>query len=101
MTTDIPIKYVNDTKATDFEVVVFTKNFNVNTPMVYYVAWQVLRGQSSKDFIYPVSMGVGATYEDHGRVSAGPFPSELGSTWLITQDTPSSTAVLSKGNEYS
>ena len=99
MTTDIPIKYVNATTSTDFEVVVFTKNFSTNTPQVYYVAWQILRAQTSAQFIYPVTTAVGATYHTGGQlVTAGPFPAELGSTWEITQNSINATAVLTKSN---
>ena len=99
MTTDIPIKYINATVSTDFEVVVFTKNYNVNTPQVYYVAWQILRAQTSAQFVYPVSTAVGATYHTGGQlITAGPFPAQLGSTWEITQDSINATAVLKQSN---
>ncbi len=110
MTDDIPIKYINNTRNTDFEVMVFTKNYSTRTPKVYYVAWQVLRGQTSVEFKYPVSISVGATYYSSGlQVVAGPFGSDLGSSWRITQDKPVDTAVLkqskakksSKCNMYS
>ena len=95
MTTDVPIKYINATTNTDFEVVVFTKNFSTNTPKTYYAAWQVLRGQTSVQFVYPVSMSVGATYKSGGQlITAGPFPAKLGSTWEITQESATDTAVL-------
>ena len=95
MTTDIPIKYINATTNTDFEVVVFTKNFSTNTPKTYYAAWQVLRGQTSVQFVYPVTMSVGATYKSGGQlITAGPFPAKLGSTWEITQESATDTAVL-------
>ena len=99
MTTDIPIKYINSTRNTDFEVVVFTKNFSTDTPKTYYAAWQILRGQTSVQFIYPVSMGVGATYTSGGQfITAGPFPAKLGSSWEITQESASDTAVLKESN---
>ena len=98
MTSDIPIKYVNVTGYTDFEVVVFTKNFSTNTPKTYYCAWQVLRGQSSVQFVYPVSLAVGATYTQGGqKIMAGPFPAPLGSTWQIIQETSTDTAALKQG----
>ena len=97
-TTDINIAYVNATGQTDFDVVVFTKNFNVNTPKVYYVAWKVLRAQNEADFVFPVSMEVGATYTSSGTTNkAGPFPAELGSTWSIAQEPASATATLTQG----
>ena len=96
---DIAIKYINSTGNTDFQVVVFTKNFSTNTPKIYYCAWQVLRAQTSVQFVYPVSMAVGATYTQGGQlITAGPFPAPLGSTWEIKQDSATSTAVLSQGN---
>ena len=98
MTSDIAIKYINSTGNTDFQVVVFTKNYSVNTPKTYYCAWQVLRGQTSVQFVYPVSISVGATYTQGGQlITAGPFPAKLGSTWEIKQDSNKSTAVLSAG----
>ena len=98
MTTDIPITYVNATGQSDFQVVVFTKNFSTNTPVTYYAAWEVLKGQSQVRFAYPVSMSVGATYQSGDQtIYAGPFPAPLGSTWDITQDFASSTATLTEG----
>ena len=97
MTTDIPIKYVNATRNTDFEAVVFTKNYSTNTPNTYYCAWQVLRGQTSVQFVYPVTTAVGAVYSQGGQtITAGPFPAELGSTWQITQESSIDTAVLAQ-----
>ena len=95
MNDDIPIKYINNTKNTDFEVMVFTKNYSTRTPKVYYVAWQVLRGQTSVEFKYPVNLAVGATYATNGlQVVAGPFDATLGSSWRITQEKPTDTSVL-------
>ena len=99
MTTDIPIKYINATCNTDFEVVVFTKNFNINTPTVYYAAWAVLQAQTSVQFIYPISSSIAASYYAAGKlVTAGPFPAKVGSTWEITQASPDDTAVLKESN---
>ena len=87
MTTDIKIRYINATSKVDFAVVVFTKNFSVSTPKMFYSAWQVLKGQSSVDFVYPISTSVGVTYEENGQIiTSGPFPAELGTTWEITQE---------------
>ncbi len=98
MSTDIVIKYVNKTGKTDFEVVVFTKNFSTNTPMTYYCAWQILRGQNNVQFVYPVTTAIGATYNKGGlEISSGPFPAELGTTWTISQESDESTAVLEEG----
>ncbi|XP_019863959.1 PREDICTED: uncharacterized protein LOC109593212 [Amphimedon queenslandica] len=96
-TSNIKISYVNATGNTDFAVVVFTKNFNVNTPKVYYSAWKILRAQSQVDFVYPVSLGVGVEYTTStGLHRAGPFPAELGSTWELSHDTITSTPSLNK-----
>ena len=87
MTTDIKIRYINATSEVDFAVVVFTKNFTVSTPEAFYSAWQVLKGQTSVDFVYPISTSVGVTYEENGQIiTSGPFPAELGTTWEITQE---------------
>lgn len=95
MTTDIPICYINATTHTDFQVVVFTKNFTVNMPLVYYVAWEILKTQSQIDFKYPVSMSVGATFESGDQTNiAGPFEAKLGSTWEITQPRIDSIVTL-------
>ncbi len=89
---------MNKTGKTDFEVVVFTKNFSTNTPQTYYCAWQILRGQTSIKFVYPVSTAIGATYKERGQeISAGPFPAELGTTWTVSQESDESTAVLEEG----
>lgn len=97
MTTNIPIKYINSTGSTDFQVLVFTKNFSLNTPETYFAAWQVLRAQNQAEFQYPVEIEVGASYEHGGQViTSGPFGASLGSTWNISQTSPSETSVLSE-----
>ena len=101
MTSNIRVKYINKTGSTDFQVLVFTKNFSTNTPETYYAAWQVLRAQTEADFNYPVEIEVGASYEQAGQVIiSGPFGASLGSTWDVVQDTPTSTTVLSEGDLY-
>lgn len=99
MTEYINIKYVNNTNNTDFEVMVFTKNYSTRTPKTYYVAWQVLRGQTSVLFKYPLNyMEVGASYEERGLlVVSGPFHADVGSSWKITQPQPNDTAILQQG----
>ena len=52
MTDSIPITYKNDTGASDFQVLVFTKNFSTNTPKTFYVAWEVLNAQMNTRFAY-------------------------------------------------
>ncbi len=94
---DIQIKYVNSTTRTDFEVMVFTKNYSTRTPKTYYCAWHVLRGQTSVAFNYPVHLAVGATYQENSlKISSGPFHAHLGSSWRITQEKINDTAVLSE-----
>ncbi len=97
MTSTINVKYVNGTGNTDFEVMVFTKNYSTRTPKTYYVAWHVLRGQTSVSFQYPVDLSVGCSFEEHGlKITSGPFASLLGSSWRITQPKSVSTAVLAQ-----
>ena len=94
---DITIKYINKTTRTDFDVMVFTKNFSTRTPKTYYCAWHVLRGQTSVAFQYPVHLSVGATFKENGlKISSGPFDAELGTSWRITQEQINDTAVLNQ-----
>ncbi len=97
-TTDIPIKYVNSTGSTDFSVVVFTKNFSVNTPETYYAAWEVIQVQNSSQFVYPISTAIGASYDLGDQYNTmGPFGAVLGSTWQINQDDKDATPILESG----
>ena len=95
----IDIKYVNNTGKTDFDVMVFTKNYSTRTPNIYYVAWQILRGQTSVYFSYPLdTVQVGASYHQHGQIiNSGPFHADIGSSWKITQPKRTSTAILEQG----
>lgn len=96
--TRIPIRYINNTGKVDFEVMVFTKNYNTKTPKIYYVAWHVLRAQSIVDFSFSSNLSIGAFYKENGLViRAGPFLAESGSTWTIVQNDRRDTAVLNKG----
>lgn len=98
MTSDIPIHYKNMTGKWDFQVLVFTKNYTPNTPKTYYAAWEVLNAQTETDFVYPVDVGVGATYQDGDQeVASGPFTANLGSTWRIIKESPKDTAELLEG----
>ncbi len=87
--TDIPIKFVNKADAT---VVVFTKNFAPSADE-YYVAWQVLKANSTAEFVYPAKTSVGAT---HGGANllGGPFETEPGSVWEIHQEDESESPTL-------
>jgi dynein heavy chain 1 len=98
MASSIPIEYINDTKKTDFKVLVFTKNYSVNTPKTYYVAWQILTAETSSQFEYAATISVGATYQKSGQIiTAGPFQAELGSTWEIQDPEEGASATLTKG----
>lgn len=97
LTEDIPVKYVNATKKTDVQVVVFSKNSSLTTPSTCYVAWHILRGQGGVQFTYPASIEIGASYKTGGMtITAGPINSEQGSTWEIKQETLHETATLTK-----
>ena len=75
----IPIRYINCTGKTDFQVLVFTKNFSVNTPETYHAAWQILNA----------NIEIGACYEQGSqKILAGPFTAELVSTWEINHMIP-------------
>lgn len=93
---DISITYKNNTKQNDFEVVVFTKNENPNAIDTPFVAWKVLKAQTSADFVYPADVSVGASWKSSGGVTnfAGPLLAKLGSTWELTMPTPSSSPTL-------
>ena len=98
MTADIQIEFINGTGNTDFQVVVFTKNFSTNTPETIYAAWQVICVQTSSSFLYPVSTSVEAKYDIGGQTNnMGPFPAKLGSTWEIRQEPKSGTPTLREG----
>ena len=94
----IPIRYINATGKTDFEVLVFAKNFSNTTPQSYYAAWQVLRAQTTSEFEYPVDIHIEINYKEQAqKVTGGPFHADLGSTWEITQESKISTAILTEG----
>ena len=95
---DIPITYYNQTGQNNFEVVVFTKNENPSAIDTPFVAWRVLKAQTSAQFVYPVNVAVGATWTDGGVTSsAGPIVSSLGATWVLTQKTSESPPNLKDG----
>ena len=94
----VPIVYFNKTNCVDFDVIVFTQGESTHTVRSPYVAWQVLRGQSSVTFLYPKDVQVGATYQQQDQmVTAGPFCTEEGSTWEIVQNKISDTAEIQEG----
>lgn len=91
---DIPIKFINTTGKVDFDIVLFTKTFSNNSVPVF-VAWQILRCQTSVSLIYPHSVEVGSSFT-HGiqLVSCGPFNAEVGTTWEIRQESKASSPML-------
>jgi len=98
MASNINVKYINKTGNTDFEVMVFTKNYSTRTPKIFYVAWHVLRGQTSVTFQYPMDLAVGCSYNENNlKIVSGPFTAGSGSSWKIAQPKPNSTAVLQQG----
>lgn len=102
MSSKIPIIYKNLTGSTDFQVLVFTKNYSPDTPKSYYAAWEVLRAQTEVKFAYPADVSVGATYVSGDQeILSGPFSAILGSTWTITQESASSTASLNESTYIS
>ena len=83
----------DSTLGLDFEVVVFAGGPRGN------VAWQVLRTQNSVAFEYPLQSEVGAFYEQSAqKVTAGPFPAELGSTWEAFRKNERTALLVSEGN---
>lgn len=98
MSSKIPIIYKNLTGQSEFQVLVFTKNYSSNTPRTYYAAWEVLNAQTETKFSYPVDISVGATYQAGDQeIVSGPFTAKLGSTWAISQETAKTTANLLEG----
>jgi len=54
--TDIPIKFINSTNSTDFEVLVFSKNYVPITLAAIYVAWEIIHVQTSLIFVYQLQL---------------------------------------------
>ena len=101
MTDSIPITYKNDTGASDFQVLVFTKNYSTNTPKTFYAAWEVLNAQTETKFAYPVEIEVGATYVKGDQlVISGPFAAKLGTTWTIQEEQNVDDTALLKESAY-
>lgn len=98
---DIAVKYVNATGHVNFVVVVNAKNYHDCPDDVLpgkNIAWQVLKAQTSSQFVYPLSVSVAASYQYGGqKIMAGPFPTDHGSTWEIIQELESDTAILQQG----
>lgn len=101
---NVAVKYVNATGNVDFVVVVATKNFqhhhkpSLHTDAHKNVAWQVIRAQSSSQFVYPSASSVAVSYRFGGQlVTSGPFHTEEGKTWRIIQECETDTAILEEG----
>ena len=93
---DVPISYINNTGRNDFALVVFTKNEDRNAIDTPFVAWRTLKAQSSATFAYPVRGSVAAIWKFSGvECTAGPFPAERGSTWVVR--TVGGSPFLSQG----
>ncbi len=93
---DISIKFINGTGKVDFDVVIFSKTFS-NNAVPMFVAWQILRCQTSVCLIYPHSVEVGSSF-NHGIqfVNCGPFDTQVGSTWEIRQESKGSIPLLTQ-----
>ena len=95
---DIPIKFVNKTGENDYTVVVFLRNESPNAVDTPFVAWHVIRTQTSALFSYPIQSEVGAIYDEDGmKMRAGPLPAFPGSTWDFIQENKQSTPTLKEG----
>lgn len=93
------VKYVNNTGKVDFEVVVFAGP-SQSRGSSQNVAWHVLNAQSSVEFEYPFQSEIGAFYEQSGqKVTAGPFPVRLGSTWEAVRENADSPLVLKEDTQ--
>ena len=101
ITNDINIKYLNKTGRVDFAVAVFVQNSDANAVDSPYVAWYVLRTQSSAKFVWSKSQEVGVEYEvDGAKMTAGPVTAEAGSTWDFVHEQADSTPYLRRGNAF-
>lgn len=90
--------YLNKTGRNDFAVAVFAKNEDLNAVDTPFVAWQLLRAQTSAKFVYPVQVCVGAYWESDGvSVHSGPLPAAAGSTWVFNCPTQESVGTLEEG----
>lgn len=97
---DIPIKFINATGKVDFDVIVFAKTFS-NSAAPLFVAWQILRCQTSVRLLYPRSVEVGSSFT-HGIqfVSCGPFKTQVGTTWEIRQGSKVSVPILTQSKRH-
>ena len=95
---DVEITYLNKTGRNDFALLVFTKNEDANASESPYVAWRIIKAQSSATFKYSLDAAVGAYWETGGAlIRAGPFSATVGSTWSIRADRPNDSPHLEPG----
>ncbi len=95
---DISVKYYNLTGDTDFDVMVYAKNYSKYFPSYEQVAWRILRGQGCVNFVYPCKFQVGARYFCQSQiVRCGPIDAEPGTTWEVIHESPTDTPVLRQG----
>ena len=95
---DVPIVYLNKTGRNDFAVVVFTKNEDLNAIETPFVAWQIIRAQTSANFAYPVFASVGVYWESNGvTLYSGPMIAAAGSTWEFTCPVQDGSGTLKEG----
>lgn len=95
---NIEVKYVNMTGHTQFQVLVFTKNFNTNSIDDCHVAWEVIRAETSSEFLYPIDCQVGVSYRDADKLlTCGPFRAKMGSTWNVTKEKKNGVAIMKEG----
>lgn len=93
--TSIPVYYINETGTTDFTVNIYATKFSKES-------WRSINAQSSATFNFDLGVEVGASYTDNGLyVVAGPFRTEPGNVWQVKQNSPTSTAILSRGKRIS
>ena len=95
---DVEITYLNQTGRNDFALLVFTENEDANASESPYVAWRMIKAQSSATFWYSLDAAVGAHWETGGAlIRAGPFSATMGSTWSITGDHQNDSPHLAEG----
>ena len=98
LTKDVAVRYVNATGHTNFSVVVTSKNYYAKASDAIKAAWQVLKAQSSSQFVFPASSSVSASYRARGQITtAGPFPADAGSTWEMIDELETDIPVLKQG----
>lgn len=100
VSSDIPVKAINEAKSTAVKVVIFSKN--ASAPESYHWPWQILNLSPAMDeaFVYPAESSIEARWSGISLdpLLVGPFLAKPGSTWEILQpeerDTPASNKVV-------